>query len=137
MRAHSPPFVLTIESSLTLRTIIEVTLRRHFPSARGAFYAEAVAALQDIHAGRLPVPAVAVIRQDMPHLDGIAATRLMRARGYPTGIVLLLEHDCALERVKARLAGAQTSLAKPLTVQQLVQTLHAFPALRTRSPGER
>jgi CheY-like chemotaxis protein len=122
----SSPFVLVVETSITLRTIIDVFFHQYSYPAGWAIYEEAASALRDIQAGRLPIPDVALLGWDLPKLDGIATTRFMRARGYATAIVLLLEQQSTLDQLKARLAGANTTLVKPFTVQSLLQTLSSF-----------
>ncbi len=123
------PFVLVVESSVTLRTIIDLTFHRNPYPAGWAIYEEAISALRAIQASHLPVPDVALIRLDLPRLDGIATTRLMRARGYGTSILLLLEQPSTSDQLKARLAGANATLVKPFTVQSLLQMLSSFPTL--------
>ncbi|HEU5381605.1 MAG TPA: response regulator [Ktedonobacteraceae bacterium] len=125
----SSPFILVIESSATLRAVIDVTFHQYPYPVGWAIYEEAVSALRDIQASLLPIPDVALIRLELPRLDGIAATRLMRTRGYATSIVLLLEQPSTLDQLHARLAGANATLAKPFTVQSLLQTLSSFSSL--------
>ena len=125
------PFLLVIEPSLTLRTLIDVTLRRQarvstntFPVS-WALFADPVPALRAIYRERLPVPHLGLVCRDLPHLDGYAVMQHMQRRGYPTAFLVCLsaEQDSPLERMKAHLAGARATLAKPYTVQQLLAAL--------------
>lgn len=131
MPPFPPPFLLVIEPSLTMRKVIEVILRRnaHTPSLPGpaswATFADPVSALRALRTGQLPVPHIGLICRDLPYLDGYEVIQHMRQRGYATVFVVLFssDEDGPLERIKARLAGAQITLTKPFTVRQLLQTL--------------
>lgn len=127
--SEQPPFILVLEPSHTLRTIIDVTLRRAPFPLGWALYDDAVAALQDIHAGVLSVPDLALIEQHLPRLRGVEAVGLLRARGYPTTIVLLVNSSHPLVRLHARLAGANYVLVKPFKLQELEQIVFSiFPS---------
>ena len=115
------PFVLVIEPSLVLRRVILTSLSRNGFSTTMA-YAHPLEALKAIVQRQIPVPDIALVCRNMPWPDGYEVIAYLRKNGYPTKCILLLSHDGSLERIKARLAGARASLAKPLTVQAL---LHA------------
>src|SRR5258708_35280519 len=125
------PFLLVIEPSITVRTIIDVTLRRNaHPSVpvspvSWAMFADPVIALCALRGGRIPVPHIGLVCRDLPHLDGYEVIQHMSQKGYPTAFIVLLSPDQngPLERIKAQLVGARTTLAKPFTVQQLLQSL--------------
>ena len=126
---QSTPFVLVVEPSITLRTLIDVTLTtfyRNHPSAGWVIYAEAITALRNIYDGLLPIPDLAVICWDLPYLDGFDATRVIRSRGYPTAVALIVEQDRPLDRLKARQVGANATLARPFKVQGLAETLDSL-----------
>lgn len=133
MELSRPPSLLVIEPSLTLRTIIQTALRRHgYPVP--SLFADPIAALQALSQGRVPIPDVALVCRKLPHLDGLDVIRVMRRRRYPIAIALLLsEQDGTLARIQARLAGAQATLKKPFTVQQLLQILEALSPPRSRT----
>lgn len=117
-----PPFILVIETSLTLCTIIDVHLRRFPHPIRWAIYNVALEALRDIHAGTIPIPNGALIRLNLPGgLNGLGVAHFMREHGYTTHIVMLLEQDRRMDRVLARLAGANAVLVKPFTLDDLDQ----------------
>lgn len=124
MRSSHPPFLLVIEPSPTLRTILEITLRRH-AYLTWALFADPLPALRAIQLGHLPVPDVALVCRRLPYLDGFEVLRILRERQYHTSVVLLLsDQDSRLDRIKARLAGARAVLVKPFTMQELLQVLH-------------
>lgn len=131
MPTTGQPFLLVIEPSLTVRTVIEATLCRNarapssFHLPYWALFADPVSALGALHASQIPVPHIGLVCRDLPHLDGYQVIQHVHQRGYPTSFIVLLsaEQDSPLERIKAHLAGARTTLAKPFTVQQLLQTL--------------
>jgi CheY-like chemotaxis protein len=67
----------------------------------------------------------------MPVLDGLAATRLIREREAGTSaartpIVMLTANALAQHREEARQAGADVHLAKPITPEKLLEVVHAL-----------
>jgi CheY-like chemotaxis protein len=74
----------------------------------------------------------------MPVMDGFAATREIRKweeeQGTRVPIVALTGHDDDREREKARAAGMDDFLAKPLTASELLRVMEQFPGGRRAVP---
>ena len=74
-------------------------------------------------------PDVIVMDARMPHLDGIAATRQLRALLPETPIILLSIDDDATLRTRALAAGATRFLSKFETLTTLPDAIRAASAL--------
>lgn len=75
-----------------------------------------------------PLPDVILMDINMPGLDGIQATRLLRALPGAAGrvpVVALTANDSPAVRARAREAGMQGVLAKPIDPAALMRTLSA------------
>jgi twitching motility two-component system response regulator PilG len=116
-----PKLVMTIDDSATVRKIIEVSLRRE--GLEVVSYPDGIEALQAVanhHLDRLPD--LVVLDLDLPQMNGFEIARYLRAKPQwsQTAIVILSRHDGIIDRLKARLAGAQAYMTKPFTTQQIV-----------------
>ena len=83
--------------------------------------------------GRLG-PDVVVMDVMMPRLDGIEATRALRAAGNDVPILVLTARDAVGDRVEGLDAGADDYLTKPFALQELLARLRAL--LRRVVPHE-
>jgi CheY-like chemotaxis protein len=55
----------------------------------------------------------------MPHMDGFAATRVLRARGYALPIIALTADPTTIYHEEALEAGCDACLAKPFKLAEL------------------
>jgi DNA-binding NarL/FixJ family response regulator len=90
--------------------------------------AERIEVVGDAEDGRGVLPAVDLHRSDvvlmdirMPHLDGIAATRLLRAQPRPPAVIVLTTFDADELVIRALQAGAAGFLLKDAAPALLVQ----------------
>ncbi|MDN4173298.1 response regulator transcription factor [Nocardioides sp. SOB77] len=90
--------------------------------------AEALAAI-----GRVG-PDVVVMDVMMPRLDGIEATRALRAAGNDVPVLVLTARDAVGDRVEGLDAGADDYLTKPFALAELLARLRAL--LRRVVPAE-
>ncbi|HRJ49118.1 MAG: response regulator [Phycisphaeraceae bacterium] len=62
----------------------------------------------------------------MPRLDGYAATRLLRSRGYQRPIIALTAHTSAEDERRCREAGCDAFLSKPVEKNELARVCARF-----------
>ena len=79
-------------------------------------------------------PDVVVMDVMMPRLDGLDATRALRAAGNDVPILVLTARDAVGDRVEGLDAGADDYLTKPFALQELLARLRAL--LRRVTPHE-
>jgi two-component system response regulator MprA len=77
-------------------------------------------------------PEVVVMDVMMPRLDGLEATRALRAAGNDVPIIVLTARDAVGDRVDGLDAGADDYLTKPFALQELLARLRAL--LRRAAP---
>jgi two-component system response regulator MprA len=78
-------------------------------------------------------PDVVVMDVMMPRLDGIEATRALRAAGNDVPILVLTARDSVGDRVDGLDAGADDYLTKPFALEELLARLRAL--LRRSAPA--
>jgi two-component system, OmpR family, response regulator MprA len=79
-------------------------------------------------------PDVVVMDVMMPRLDGLDATRALRAAGNDVPILVLTARDAVGDRVEGLDAGADDYLTKPFALQELLARLRAL--LRRVAPHQ-
>ena len=120
--------IMVLDASPTSRKILEVILRRE--GHQVACFDDPLAALRFLY--RQGPADLLFLGLDLPKMDGFEVLR--RLRGKPRFrsmalVALLGEHDGVLVRLKARLAGAQQVVTKPLVRQQIVALVSGRPRL--------
>lgn len=131
--ASPPPVILVIEPSLTLRTLIPITLRRA-GNARVFAFPDTLAALRSLRRGLCPPPYLVLLTRSLSSGDGYRELRALR-HGCPDAvIVLVMEDEGALERIKARMSGAATVLLKPYTVADLLRLVQSAVSEARQKP---
>src|SRR5216683_2959531 len=117
--------VMVLDTSPTTRKILEVILRRE--GLQVVCFDDPVEALRFLF--RHGPADLLFLSLDLPRMDGFDMLKYLK--GQPRfrtmiPIVLLREQDGILERIKARLAGAQLVVIKPLVRQQIVALVSAY-----------
>jgi CheY-like chemotaxis protein len=121
------PHVLLAEDDEDVRGLAELVLRRE------GFDVTAVADGQAaLDAAAEHTPAVAVLDVSMPRVDGLEATRRLRARPETSAIpiMLLTARVTDADRERARDAGADAQLDKPFSPAVLADRVRALLAGR-------
>ena len=118
--------IMVLDASPTSRKILEVILRRE--GHQVACFADPLAALRFLC--RQGPADLLFLGLDLPRMDGFEVLR--RLRGQPrfhsmACVALLNEHGGVLLRLKARLAGAQQVVTKPLVPRRIVALVSGSP----------
>jgi CheY-like chemotaxis protein len=124
--AFPRPFVVVLDDSLTVRTLISVTLHRE--GCRVIGYAHPYHALQDLMQGHQPPPDVLFVNLILPQMNGFAVLRLLRSQPQfaHTALIVISRLDGVVDRLRARLLGATAYLTKPFTQEQLVRLVREY-----------
>lgn len=120
-RASDRQRVLVVDDDRAVRDSLRRSLEFNgYDVALAADGAEALVAV-----GAQPPDAV-VMDVMMPRLDGIEATRALRAAGHDVPILVLTARDAVGDRVEGLDAGADDYLTKPFALQELLARLRAL-----------
>jgi DNA-binding response OmpR family regulator len=123
VRARSLPTILVIEPSLTLRTLVSLVLHRA-GYARVSVYPDALPALRHLMRGCIAPPALALFTKRSP--GGYRALQLLKQSAPATAVVVVMDDEGCLERIKARVAGASAVLIKPYWVEELLRLVRLY-----------
>jgi two-component system, OmpR family, response regulator MprA len=123
------PHVLVVDDDRAVRESLRRSLE--FNGYQVSMAADGAEALAGIGAVK---PDVVVMDVMMPRLDGIEATRALRAAGHDVPILVLTARDAIGDRVDGLDAGADDYLTKPFALQELLARLRAL--LRRVVPAE-
>jgi CheY-like chemotaxis protein len=121
--------VMVLDASPTSRKILEVILHRE--GHQVVCFDDALEALRFL--SRHGPADLLFLGLDLPRMDGFDVLKYLRgqSRFHPmVAVALLNERDGMLVRLKARLAGAQLVVTKPLVRQRIVALVSAYPCRR-------
>ena len=119
------PRVLVVDDDKAVRESLRRSLEFNgYDVGLAADGAEALAGLSTSSAGALPD--VVIMDVMMPRLDGIEATKALRAAGNDVPILVLTARDAVGDRVEGLDAGADDYLTKPFALQELLARLRAL-----------
>jgi twitching motility two-component system response regulator PilG len=116
--------VMVIDDSLTVRKILEVSLRR--AGLEVVTFTDGIDAIQALTSASLPrLPNAIVLDVMMPKLNGYAFARILRSKSFlrHIPIVMLTSRDGLVSQLRGRLAGANIYLTKPFKAQEVVATV--------------
>ncbi len=117
--------VMIIDDSLTVRKIMETSLRREgFASVS---YSDGIEALRALNEKRHPIPDLVILDIGLPKMDGYEVARHLKTKQQfgNTTIVMLSKRDGVIDRLKGRLAGAKDYVTKPFRTQDVMSIIHA------------
>ena len=128
------PPVLLIDDSPTVRKIIEVALRR--AGYEVTAYEDPEEALGALKRGEIPAPALAIVDVGLPKLDGYDVIRLLRAspQFQQLPVIVVSARDGILDRIKARLVGANAYLVKPFKERDLRALVQQYAPIAPQQP---
>ena len=123
------PRVLVVDDDRAVRESLRRSLEFNgYDVALAEDGAQALAGIGSAH------PDVVIMDVMMPRLDGLEATRALRAAGNDVPILVLTARDAIGDRVEGLDAGADDYLTKPFALQELLARLRAL--LRRVVPAE-
>src|SRR5260370_29671229 len=110
--------VMIIDDSLTVRKIIETSLRRE--GFEFASYPDGIEALRGLAEGRQAVPDLVILDVGLPKMDGYEIARRLKTKPEfaNTIIIMLSGRDGVIDRLKGRLSGARDYITKPFKTQE-------------------
>ncbi|GER85149.1 MAG: response regulator [Thermogemmatispora sp.] len=117
--------VMVIDDSLTVRKIIETSLRRE--GFDYVSYPDGIQALEALTKHKHRVPDLVILDIGLPKMDGYEIARILRTKPQfgNTIIVMLSGRDGVIDRLKGRLAGAKDYLTKPFRTQDVISVVQA------------
>ncbi|HET8913312.1 MAG TPA: response regulator [Ktedonobacteraceae bacterium] len=124
--------VMVIDDSLTVRKIIETSLRREGYETIG--YQDGVEALRALTEQRLSrIPDLVILDIGLPKLDGYEIARRLKSKPQfnNTVIVMLSGRDGVIDRLKGRLAGAKDYITKPFRTQYVLAVVQSHLGVST------
>jgi DNA-binding response OmpR family regulator len=119
--------VMVVDDSLTVRKILEVSLKRagldviSFSDGEEAFHALTSSNLQRL-------PNVVILDVMMPKLNGYSFARLIRSKSNlrHIPILMLTSRSSMVSQLRGRIAGANIYMTKPFKTQDVVQTVLSY-----------
>jgi len=118
--------VMIIDDSPTVRKIVEVSLKRE--GIHVVAFSDGIEALRAVTNRQIDrVPDLIILDIDLPKMNGYEIARYLRSKNQwsQTTIVFLSRHSGVVDRLKARLSGAQAYLTKPFTTQTLTEVVYS------------
>jgi twitching motility two-component system response regulator PilG len=117
--------VMIIDDSLTVRKIIETSLKRE--GFESVSYGDGIEAMKALTAPDVRIPDLVILDIGLPKMNGYEiARRLKTKQQYSnTVIVMLTGRDGMLDRLKGRLAGAKDYITKPFRTQEVMSIVHS------------
>ena len=120
-RVQHKPRVLVVDDDRAVRESLRRSLEFNgYDVHLAGDGAEALAGIGQV------APDVVVMDLMMPRLDGLDATRALRAAGNDVPILVLTARDAVGDRVEGLDAGADDYLTKPFALQELLARLRAL-----------
>ena len=113
-------FVMVIDDSLVVRTILDTCLRRSGYEVK--CFEDGLQGLGWLNTREARIPNLILIDLGLPRLDGYEIIRLLKARPElkDTVLVILSGRDGILDRIKGRLVGAHAYLTKPFKTHEIL-----------------
>ena len=118
--------VMIIDDSLTVRKIIETSLKRE--GIECVSYEDGIEALRALSEKRHPVPDLVILDIGLPKMDGYEIARRLKTKQQfgNTTIIMLTGKDGVIDRLKGRLAGAKGYITKPFRTQEVMAVVHSY-----------
>ncbi len=118
-------FVMVIDDSLTVRKIMETSLRR--AGFQAISFPDGLQAMSALSKGEVPVPDLILLDIGLPKMDGYEVARAFKAKNRlgNTVIIMLSGRDGVFDKLRGRLAGAKDYITKPFRTAEVIEVVRA------------
>jgi two-component system cell cycle response regulator DivK len=123
--------VLLVEDDVDNQLVYSVILAHH-----GYAVLQALDGERGVRMARQHLPDVIMMDLTMPRIDGLQATRMLKADPFTAGIpvIALTAHDEPEDRAAAKQAGCVSFLAKPVEPHRVAVEVGRVLAMRAAAP---
>lgn len=120
------PSVMVIDDSMTVRAVVEASLKR--AGFRVATFPDGLAAMGALARGEVEVPNLLLLDIGLPKMDGYEVARILRSKPDfgETVVVMLTAHDGVFDKLRSRLVGASAFITKPFNVKYVVEVVRQY-----------
>jgi twitching motility two-component system response regulator PilG len=128
------PLIMIIDDSVTVRKILEVTMKREGYTT--VSFPDGEAALRWLASEQGRVPALILLDLVMPKMDGLTVLRCLKRRPSLAAVpvIVLTNREGTLNRLLARLAGAREYLNKPFTTESIAAAVRLYLGVAEPEP---
>jgi twitching motility two-component system response regulator PilG len=128
------PTIMVIDDSAAVRTVIQIAFRR--VGVDVSAFEDGLSAMKALTREDVPVPSVLLLDLGLPRMNGYEVAALLRAHEAfkQTVLLMLTARDGVIDRVRAKMVGAQGYITKPFRVASVVQEVSRY--LDLRAPGQ-
>jgi twitching motility two-component system response regulator PilG len=118
------PKIMIIDDSPTVRKIVETCLGREGYEVMS--FPDGVAALQWLARPDARLPALVILDITLPKMDGYKVAQSLTTKYQHISIIMLTRRNGIMDKLKARLAGAQEYLVKPFQTKILLDLVRMY-----------
>jgi len=117
--------VMVIDDSLTVRKIMETSLRRE--GFEAISFPDGLQAMQALARGDVPVPDLILLDVGLPKMDGYEVARAFKQKNRlgKTVIIMLSGRDGIFDKLRGRLAGAKEYITKPFKPAEVIAVVRS------------
>ncbi len=118
-------FVMVIDDSLTVRRIMEASLRRE--GFQTVSFADGLQAMDALTKREIPVPDLILLDVGLPRMNGYDIARHFRQKNRlgNTVIIMLSGRDGVFDKLRGRMAGAKEYITKPFKPAEVIAVVRA------------
>jgi twitching motility two-component system response regulator PilG len=112
--------VMIIDDSLTVRKIMEASLKRE--GFQAISFPDGLQAMDALARGEVPVPDLILLDIGLPKMDGYEVARAFKQKNRlgNTVIIMLTGRDGVLDKLKCRWVGAKDYITKPFKPAEVI-----------------
>ncbi len=117
--------VMVIDDSLTVRKIMETSLRRE--GFRAVTFPDGLQAMSALSNGEVPVPDLILLDVGLPKVNGYEIARAFKQKNRlgNTVIIMLSGRDGIFDKLRGRMAGAKEYITKPFKPAEVIAVVRS------------